>query len=161
MTQVVKRAKIALLGATIPILNPVRVAEEFAMLDTMSGGRVIAGMLRGTPNEYVTYNINPTESRAPVRRGAQPHQDGVDGDASRSAGRAAITNIARSRSGRGRCSSRIRKSTCRDRARSPSEFAARNRVGLGLAFTNVPQAKQSVDNYREHADARGLDAGAG
>ena len=63
MTQVVKNAKIALLGATIPILNPIRVAEEFAMLDTMSGGRVIAGMLRGSPNEYVTYNVNPSESR--------------------------------------------------------------------------------------------------
>src|SRR5262249_11505868 len=35
LTQKVKRAKIALLGANIPILNPVRVAEEFAMLDAM------------------------------------------------------------------------------------------------------------------------------
>src|ERR1700692_3797433 len=33
LTQVVKRAKIALLGPTLPILNPVRVAEEYAMLD--------------------------------------------------------------------------------------------------------------------------------
>ena len=63
LTQAVKRAKIALLGADIPILNPIRVAEEFAMLDAMSGGRVVAGMLRGTPNEYITYNINPAESR--------------------------------------------------------------------------------------------------
>src|SRR4029079_16306779 len=30
LTQTIKRAKIALLGATIPILNPIRVAEEFA-----------------------------------------------------------------------------------------------------------------------------------
>ncbi|ETX09324.1 LLM class flavin-dependent oxidoreductase [Candidatus Entotheonella palauensis] len=63
LTQRVKRAKIALLGANLPILNPVRVAEEFAMLDTLTGGRVIAGMLRGTANEYVTYNLNPSESR--------------------------------------------------------------------------------------------------
>jgi alkanesulfonate monooxygenase SsuD/methylene tetrahydromethanopterin reductase-like flavin-dependent oxidoreductase (luciferase family) len=60
---VVKRAKIALLGPDIPILNPVRVAEEFAMLDTLTGGRVVAGMMRGTSNEYVTYNVNPSESR--------------------------------------------------------------------------------------------------
>jgi len=33
------------------------------MLDTMSDGRLVAGMMRGTPNEYVTYNINPTKSR--------------------------------------------------------------------------------------------------
>jgi len=63
LTQVVRRAKIAVLGPTIPMLNPVRVAEEFAMLDTITGGRVVAGLMRGTPNEYVTYNINPEESR--------------------------------------------------------------------------------------------------
>ena len=63
LCQIVRRAKIAVLGPTIPILNPVRVAEEFAMIDTMSGGRLVAGMMRGTPNEYVTYNINPSESR--------------------------------------------------------------------------------------------------
>jgi alkanesulfonate monooxygenase SsuD/methylene tetrahydromethanopterin reductase-like flavin-dependent oxidoreductase (luciferase family) len=63
ITQRVRRAKIALLGATIPILNPLRVAEEFAMLDVLTGGRVVAGMLRGTPNEYVTYATNPAETR--------------------------------------------------------------------------------------------------
>src|SRR5262245_11820688 len=63
LTQIIRNAKIALLGANIPILDPVRVAEEFAMLDTMTGGRVVAGLLRGTPNEYVTYNVNPSESR--------------------------------------------------------------------------------------------------
>src|SRR5262249_39751127 len=63
LSQLVRRAKIAVLGPPLPILNPVRVAEELAMLDTMSGGRVVAGMMRGTPNEYVTYNINPSESR--------------------------------------------------------------------------------------------------
>jgi alkanesulfonate monooxygenase SsuD/methylene tetrahydromethanopterin reductase-like flavin-dependent oxidoreductase (luciferase family) len=59
--QRVKRARIALLGSNIPIQNPVRVAEEFAMLDTLSGGRVVAGMLRGTSNEYVTYGVNPAD----------------------------------------------------------------------------------------------------
>ena len=63
VAQRVKRAKIALLGSNIPIQNPVRVAEEFAMLDTLTGGRIIAGMLRGTSNEYVTYGVNPAESR--------------------------------------------------------------------------------------------------
>ena len=33
------------------------------MLDTLTGGRVVAGMLRGTSNEYVTYATNPAESR--------------------------------------------------------------------------------------------------
>jgi hypothetical protein len=63
LSQIARRARIAVLGPTLPILNPVRVAEELAMIDTMSGGQVIAGMMRGTPNEYLTYNINPAESR--------------------------------------------------------------------------------------------------
>ncbi len=62
-SQRVKSAKIALMGPDTPILNPVRVAEEFAMLDTLTGGRIVAGLMRGTPNEYVTYNVNPNESR--------------------------------------------------------------------------------------------------
>src|SRR5690242_14820661 len=36
LSQRVKRARIAVLGADIPILNPVRVAEEFAMLDNLT-----------------------------------------------------------------------------------------------------------------------------
>ena len=64
MAQVVKRAKIAILGSNIPMLNPIRIAEEYAMLDTLTQGRVVAGLIRGTPNEYVTYNVNPAESRA-------------------------------------------------------------------------------------------------
>jgi alkanesulfonate monooxygenase SsuD/methylene tetrahydromethanopterin reductase-like flavin-dependent oxidoreductase (luciferase family) len=64
LSQRVRRAKIAILGADIPILNPVRVAEEFAMLDNLTGGRIIAGLLRGIPTEYLTYGTNPAESRA-------------------------------------------------------------------------------------------------
>ena len=54
VSQITSRAKIAVLGPTIPILNPVRVAEELAMVDLLSGGRLIAGLMRGTANEYVT-----------------------------------------------------------------------------------------------------------
>ncbi|MEU9779646.1 LLM class flavin-dependent oxidoreductase [Streptomyces phaeochromogenes] len=35
-----RRAKIAVLGNPLPLLNPVRVAEEYAMIDVLSGGRV-------------------------------------------------------------------------------------------------------------------------
>jgi len=63
LTNVVKRAKVAILGPIIPILDPVRVAEEMAMIDTLTNGRVIAGLMRGSPNEYVTYNTNASESR--------------------------------------------------------------------------------------------------
>jgi alkanesulfonate monooxygenase SsuD/methylene tetrahydromethanopterin reductase-like flavin-dependent oxidoreductase (luciferase family) len=62
-SQRVKTAKIALMGPDTPILNPVRVAKGFAMLDNLTGGRIVAGLRRGAPNEYVTYNVHPNESR--------------------------------------------------------------------------------------------------
>ena len=55
--------QIALMGTDLPINNPVRVAEEYAMLDNLLGGRLRIASLRGTPNEYLTYYDNPWESR--------------------------------------------------------------------------------------------------
>src|SRR5579871_1986255 len=43
-----KRAKICLLGNPLPHRdNPLRVAEEVAMLDNISRGRIISGFVRG------------------------------------------------------------------------------------------------------------------
>src|ERR1700729_41908 len=47
----VHRIKIALLGPIVAHSNPVRLAEELAMLDTMTAGRLVVGLLRGTTNE--------------------------------------------------------------------------------------------------------------
>jgi alkanesulfonate monooxygenase SsuD/methylene tetrahydromethanopterin reductase-like flavin-dependent oxidoreductase (luciferase family) len=55
--------KIALLGPIVSHSNPVRLAEELAMLDTMANGRLVVGLLRGTSNEALTYDLNPQESR--------------------------------------------------------------------------------------------------
>jgi alkanesulfonate monooxygenase SsuD/methylene tetrahydromethanopterin reductase-like flavin-dependent oxidoreductase (luciferase family) len=57
-----RRASIALCGNLIPLNNPIRVAEEYAMLDCMTGGRFVAGLMRGIPHEYISYNIPPSES---------------------------------------------------------------------------------------------------
>ncbi len=62
LTQRTQRAKIAILGSLVPLNNPVRVAEEYAMLDVMSGGRLIAGFIRGLPQEYIAYGVDPEES---------------------------------------------------------------------------------------------------
>jgi alkanesulfonate monooxygenase SsuD/methylene tetrahydromethanopterin reductase-like flavin-dependent oxidoreductase (luciferase family) len=40
----------------------VAIAEELAMLDQMSGGRLIAGFVRGVGSEYFANSINPTHS---------------------------------------------------------------------------------------------------
>jgi alkanesulfonate monooxygenase SsuD/methylene tetrahydromethanopterin reductase-like flavin-dependent oxidoreductase (luciferase family) len=55
--------QIGVFGTDLPINNPVRVAEEYAMLDNLLQGRLRVAMLRGTPNEYITYFDNPYESR--------------------------------------------------------------------------------------------------
>jgi alkanesulfonate monooxygenase SsuD/methylene tetrahydromethanopterin reductase-like flavin-dependent oxidoreductase (luciferase family) len=57
-----KSVRIAMMGNLVPLNNPVRIAEEYAMLDCMSGGRLIAGLMRGIPHEYIAYNINPDSS---------------------------------------------------------------------------------------------------
>ncbi|UIK07936.1 LLM class flavin-dependent oxidoreductase [Neorhizobium galegae] len=65
------KAKIAIVGNLLPLLNPVRVAEEYAMIDVMSGGRLVAGFLRGIPHEYIAYNIPPSESRSRLREATE------------------------------------------------------------------------------------------
>jgi alkanesulfonate monooxygenase SsuD/methylene tetrahydromethanopterin reductase-like flavin-dependent oxidoreductase (luciferase family) len=58
------RAKIAILGNALPLReNPLRIAEEIAMLDVVSGGRVISGFVRGIGPEYYSTAVNPTRSR--------------------------------------------------------------------------------------------------
>jgi alkanesulfonate monooxygenase SsuD/methylene tetrahydromethanopterin reductase-like flavin-dependent oxidoreductase (luciferase family) len=69
LTQHVKRAKIALLGPLVPLSNPVRLAEEIAMLDCLSGGRVVVLFLRGTPNEHNTYDTPGAKTRGMTEEG--------------------------------------------------------------------------------------------
>ena len=58
-----KNAKIAVLGRALPLLNyPLVVAEEFAILDNITGGRLVAGFVRGIGSEYHSTGVNPTES---------------------------------------------------------------------------------------------------
>jgi alkanesulfonate monooxygenase SsuD/methylene tetrahydromethanopterin reductase-like flavin-dependent oxidoreductase (luciferase family) len=64
LSQKTKKIKIGVLGNILPLRNhPVRVAEEYAMIDCLSNGRLIAGFVRGIPPEYIWYGVNPAESR--------------------------------------------------------------------------------------------------
>ena len=65
------RSKIAITGNLVPLNNPIRVAEEYAMLDCMTGGRLVAGLMRGIPHEYLAYNIPPGESWERQREAVQ------------------------------------------------------------------------------------------
>jgi alkanesulfonate monooxygenase SsuD/methylene tetrahydromethanopterin reductase-like flavin-dependent oxidoreductase (luciferase family) len=55
--------KIAVLGRALPLVNnPLTIAEEFAMLDGITGGRLIAGFVRGIGAEYHSWGVNPAFS---------------------------------------------------------------------------------------------------
>ena len=60
-----QKASILVLGNSIALYNPpVRVAEEFAMLDVISGGRLIAGFPVGTSMDTnYCYGVNPATLR--------------------------------------------------------------------------------------------------
>src|SRR5712672_2203072 len=67
----VDKIKIALLGPIVPTSNPIQIAEELAMLDTMAPGRIVVGLLRGTTNEYLSYGLNPKEARERTDEGME------------------------------------------------------------------------------------------
>ena len=59
-----ERIRIGVMGNVLNThQNPLRVAEDIAMLDVMSGGRIISGFVLGTGMEYHSYGINPATSR--------------------------------------------------------------------------------------------------
>jgi alkanesulfonate monooxygenase SsuD/methylene tetrahydromethanopterin reductase-like flavin-dependent oxidoreductase (luciferase family) len=64
LTQRTRQAKICVLGNLIPLRgNPLRIAEEYAMIDNMSGGRLIAGFAIGSGPEAFTYNVPQPQGR--------------------------------------------------------------------------------------------------
>jgi len=67
------RAKLVLMGNSVALYNPpIRVAEEMAMLDVLSGGRLIAGFPVGTPMDSVfAYGENPATLRDKYREAVQ------------------------------------------------------------------------------------------
>lgn len=55
---------IALYGNILPLReHPVRLAEELAMVDNLSDGRLVSGFVRGLPNEYQAYGVDQDTSR--------------------------------------------------------------------------------------------------
>ena len=51
-------------GNLLPLHQPLRLAEELAMLDCMSNGRLISGFARGIPREYQVHNVLLAQSRS-------------------------------------------------------------------------------------------------
>ncbi|HVC51696.1 MAG TPA: LLM class flavin-dependent oxidoreductase [Stellaceae bacterium] len=149
-------AKVALLGPIVPTSNPIRVAEELAMLDTMAPGKIVVGLLRGTTNEYLSYDLNPTEARERTDEGMElilkawtepqpfswqgryfqyrtvsiwphPHADLPTYSLGTSA--------------------------------EAGEFAARNRLGLGLSYGGLDSMRKASAYYRKQCTEYGWEPG--
>ncbi|MGA2409444.1 MAG: LLM class flavin-dependent oxidoreductase [Candidatus Binataceae bacterium] len=76
-----KRQRVGQLGVVLPANNPIRVAEDIAMVDHMTGGRVNAGFARGYQRRWVDIMAQQTHGI----HGAQPHQHDAIDDANRAA----------------------------------------------------------------------------
>ena len=64
IAKLTRRARIAILGNVIAVNDPIRMAEEIAMLDCYSHGRIISGFVRGTAVESLAGGIIPAENRS-------------------------------------------------------------------------------------------------
>ena len=64
LAKITQRAKILMLGNPLPVVdNPLRLAEELAMIDCISRGRLISGFVRGGGVESLANNVNPAHNR--------------------------------------------------------------------------------------------------
>ncbi len=63
LTRRTKDCKIAILGNAFGLReHPLTLAEEHAMIDVITGGRLITGMVRGIGSEYYAFGANPALS---------------------------------------------------------------------------------------------------
>jgi alkanesulfonate monooxygenase SsuD/methylene tetrahydromethanopterin reductase-like flavin-dependent oxidoreductase (luciferase family) len=63
LARITKRVKIVLLGNPLPVADPLRLAEELATIDMISGGRLVPGWVRGAGSESIANNTNPAFNR--------------------------------------------------------------------------------------------------
>jgi len=156
-SQRTKNVRIALLGPLVPLTNPVRVAEEIAMLDSINGGRTVTLFLRGTPNEHLTYTADGKAS--PYTR--EITQEGVQ----------LILRAwqePRPFSWRGRFFDfeyvSVWPRTLQEphppvfysgNSRESIEFAAANRLNLAIGFAPVSRVAEHVGYYKERAAEAG------
>ena len=59
-----RRLKLLVYGNLLPLHDPLRLAEELAMLDCLSNGRLVSGFARGIPREHNVYRVPLRDSRA-------------------------------------------------------------------------------------------------
>ena len=152
-----KSIGIAMLGNLVPLLNPIRVAEEYAMIDIMSGGRLIAGFVRGIPHEYIAYNVPPSESRERLREAVQliikawtePEPFGWEGEFYQ------FPAVSIWPKPYQKPHPRVLMSASNEES---AEFVGQQRAMMGMTLiAELNLARRSIDVYRETARAQGLE----
>jgi alkanesulfonate monooxygenase SsuD/methylene tetrahydromethanopterin reductase-like flavin-dependent oxidoreductase (luciferase family) len=64
LAAITQRVKIVLLGNPLPLAeDPLRLAEELAMIDMISKGRLVSGFVRGGGQEQLATGMNPAYNR--------------------------------------------------------------------------------------------------
>ncbi len=149
------RSMILQSGNIVPLLNPIRVAEEYAMLDMISGGRLVAGFMRGIPHEYVAYNVAPGESYGRMNEAielikkawTEPEPFGWEGEYYRFRAVSIWPRPAQ------HPHPEILMSASSD---ASARLAAEHRATMGvLRIQNYEAAHHSISVYREHARKTG------
>ena len=142
-----KKLKLLIYGNLIPLHSPLRLAEELAMIDCLSNGRLISGIARGIPREYQVHNVPLSESRARFEEAYEIITTRLD------RGRVLIRRQVlvlqgRGRCGRGPCSSRTRRSGRRSpAAKSRSNGRPRHNVPITPGESRVHGLQHDIIRY--------------
>jgi len=124
------------------------------MLDTLTEGRLVVGLLRGTTNEYLTYDLNPAEARERTDEGmelilrawTEPQPFGWQGRHFR----------YRTISIWPRPLQQPHPPTyALGVSREPCELAARNHIGCGVSYVPFEVVGKATRYYREQCARHG------
>ena len=149
------------LGATIAATTPpIRIAEEYAVLDCLSGGRLVAGVPVGIgADANISYGITPIEQRQRWREALELMLQGLDGEGDLRVERRATTScegepVAAAGAGSAPAAARARGAELVDVGLVP-----RARLPVRLPQLLRRQVRRVVmDGFWERADAKGRDA---
>ena len=142
-----KKVRVALLGQLLPLLNPVRAAEELGMLDNLTGGRLVMGFMRGTLTEDQSYGFNPAESRGRLveamdlvlRALTEPQPFSWEGRYFRYPTVSVWPRPVQQP---------MPPAIVATRSEGTVRYAAHNRLGLGIAYDRVDHVAEVVEKYR-------------